>query len=128
MASWSYRADLSGGVGVLPRQAKVQHVALSVGGGKTSHRKVGLHTNTGAGVRKLLHCYHGYQSCKSTPWSISQNSKNPSIITTMQTEEGLTPDPELPLTLHPQSLLTLDPDQPLTLDPEPPLTPDPDPA
>lgn len=63
-------------------------------------------------MRKLVHCYHGYQSCKSTPSSISQNSKNPSIITRMQTEEGLTPDPELPLTLDPQSLLTLVPINP----------------
>lgn len=60
--SWSYRADLSGGVGVLPRQAKVQHVALPVGGGEASHRKVGLHTQ-----RKALCCYHGYQSGQSTP-------------------------------------------------------------
>ena len=42
--SWSgsYRSDLSGGVGVLPRQTEVQHVALPVGGGKPAHRKVRL--------------------------------------------------------------------------------------
>lgn len=36
----SYRPDLSGGVGVLPCQTEVQHVALPVGGGKSAHREV----------------------------------------------------------------------------------------
>lgn len=47
----SYRPDLSGGVGVLPRQTEVQHVALPVGGGEAAHRKVGLQEETGGKVK-----------------------------------------------------------------------------
>lgn len=43
----SYRPDLPGGVGVLPRQAKVQHVALPVRGGKSTHGEVGLRDRRG---------------------------------------------------------------------------------
>lgn len=48
----SYRPDFSGGVGVLPRQAKVQHVALPVRGGKSTHGKVGLWDRSVGGTER----------------------------------------------------------------------------
>lgn len=49
----SYRSDLSGGVGVLTRQTEVQHVALPVGGGKSTHRKVRLQEQTETETHQL---------------------------------------------------------------------------
>lgn len=48
----SYRPDLSSGVGVLTRQAKVQHVALPVGRGKSTHGKVGLWDRSDGGMEE----------------------------------------------------------------------------
>lgn len=87
----SYRPDLSGGVGVLPRQAEVQHVALPVGGGESAHGEVGLQNRStgrwwdrgtwkgGAEEGKLARCGDGtglMSRCrKPTEWMASMDSR-----------------------------------------------------
>lgn len=87
----SYRPDLSGGVGVLPRQAEVQHVALPVGGGESAHGEVGLQNRSrgrrwdrgkwsgGAEEEKLARCGDGtglMSRCrKPTEWMASMDSR-----------------------------------------------------